>query len=115
MALNPNHADWYHFPIVFDHFNKGEYDQALVNAQKMNLPRFFWAHATRAAIFGHLGRRDDAEKAVAELLALYPDFTDHARDELRKWNFAPDLIERTIDGLRKAGLDIPEPAAAAAE
>jgi hypothetical protein len=30
------------------------------------------------------------------------------RDEYRRWNFADDLIEHIIDGLRKAGLDIPE-------
>jgi len=28
------------------------------------------------------------------------------RDDYRRWNFADDLIDPIIDGLRKAGLDI---------
>ncbi len=113
MALNPHYDDWYYFPIFFGHFNNGDYEQALIYAQKINMPNFFWAYAGRAAVYGQLDRREEAERAVAEVLKLYPDFGAHARDELYKWNYAPDLVKRFLDGLRKAGLDISdEPTAA---
>jgi hypothetical protein len=44
---------------------------------------------------------------VEELLALRPDFGAVAREEYAKW-YSPELIEQIIEGLRKAGLEIPE-------
>ena len=52
-----------------------------------------------------LGRTREAKVAVDKLLKLYPDFPHQAR-EYR--NYIPDTaIEHSIDGLRKAGLDVP--------
>ncbi|HET9261564.1 MAG TPA: hypothetical protein VFO14_00845 [Vicinamibacterales bacterium] len=45
---------------------------------------------------------------LRDLLALRPDFAEIARDQFAKW-YLPDLVEQLIDGLRKAGLDIPAP------
>jgi hypothetical protein len=41
----------------------------------------------------------------ASFLAQKPDFPQTAREELGKW-LAPDLLERHLEGLRKAGLEI---------
>jgi hypothetical protein len=41
-------------------------------------------------------------------LAAYPDFPNKVRDELRKYNNSPELIEKYVDGLRKAGLTVPD-------
>ena len=49
--------------------------------------------------------------ALRELLALKPDFAAIARDEFGKW-YLPQLVEQLIDGLRKAGLDVPATAGA---
>ena len=50
-------------------------------------------------------RLDDARTAVEALLAAYPGFTlQTAYVELRKWNFSADVIERYMEGLRKAGV-----------
>ena len=40
------------------------------------------------------------------MLALRPDFATVARREYAKWYDTED-IERLVDGLRKAGLEIP--------
>ena len=43
--------------------------------------------------------------AVEELLSLYPGFTRQiASEELLKWNFPPELIERYVKALRKASV-----------
>ena len=66
-----------------------------------------------AVAYGQLGREEEARAAVTRLLELYPGFAAKARNDLRKWYYSEDLVEHFIDGLRKAGLDIPnEPAAA---
>jgi TolB-like protein/Tfp pilus assembly protein PilF len=60
-------------------------------------------------VHGQLGNRDAAAEAMRELLAVYPGFPDHAREEIEKFFFAqPDHAEHVLDGLRKAGLALPE-------
>jgi len=72
----------------------------------MQLPGNFFGHALSAAVYGHVGDREEAAKAVRDLLVLRPDFGRIARDHFEKW-YLPDLVEQLIDGVRKAGLDIP--------
>src|SRR5262249_34908264 len=45
-------------------------------------------------------------KALKDLLALKPDIAASVRRVSEKW-WQPDHVERVIDGLRKAGLDMP--------
>jgi TolB-like protein len=61
-----------------------------------------------AAVYGQLGERDAAAKALRELLKLRPDFAATARRDIGKW-WEPEYVERLIDGLRKAGLDFAAP------
>jgi hypothetical protein len=43
---------------------------------------------------------------LSQLIALRPDAAQSVRLELGKW-YQPDLVEHWIEGLRKAGLEIP--------
>src|SRR5437763_5697941 len=61
-----------------------------------------------ASACGHLGRRAEAEAAVRDLLALDPEFAAHARSNVGTWHFASGLMDPILEGLRKAGLSIPE-------
>ena len=108
MELNPNHAGWMHFAPLWDHFNKGEYEQALERANRVDVPGLFWPFLVMASACGHLGRRGEAAAAVRDLLALDPEFAAHARSNIGTWHFASGLMDPILDGLRKAGLSIPE-------
>jgi tetratricopeptide (TPR) repeat protein len=108
IALNPNHPEWYHFPLFHYHYLRGEYEKALDMALKINMPGFFWTHVLRAAVYGQLGRKAEAREAADKLLELYPTYPENARDEFRKWNFPEEAIEHHLEGMRKAGLDIPD-------
>ena len=66
-------------------------------------------HVATAAAYGQLGQRDAAGKALRQLLELRPDFATTVRSDLEKW-WDSEYTERLIDGLRKAGLDVPAPA-----
>ena len=60
-----------------------------------------------AAAYGQLGEREAARAALLQLLARKPDFAAAAREELGKWFGPGELLEHFLDGLRKAGLDVP--------
>jgi TolB-like protein len=107
MELNANHAGWMHFAPLWNHFQKGEYEQALERANRVDVPGLFWPYLVMASACGHLGRRVEAAAAVRDLLALDPEFAAHARANVGTWHFASGLMEPILDGLRKAGLSIP--------
>jgi adenylate cyclase len=76
----------------------------------------FWPHATLASALAHLERREEATTALDRLLEIKPDFSPHdalAAVSPRKPEVLRPQFKTWIDGLRKAGLKIPdEPAAA---
>jgi serine/threonine-protein kinase len=103
--LNPHHPAWYWAVPFLDAYRKGDYVTARTFILKAEMPGQFFTQALLAAVYGQLGEREAADKSVRELLALKPDFPLIARDEFAKW-YQPELVERLIDGLRKAGLEI---------
>jgi TolB-like protein/cytochrome c-type biogenesis protein CcmH/NrfG len=105
MTLDPFHPTWLHLPFAAYHFQRGEFEDALAAARKVNLPGFFGTQAYLAAIYAELGRQHEARSAVEELLKLYPGLTTETVIELmRKWNLADDRIRHGVAALRKAGL-----------
>ena len=64
-------------------------------------------HAGLAASYAQLGRNQEARAAVKTLLERKPDFLADPRHFYRMRNMPHELGERLMDGLRKAGLDIP--------
>ncbi len=86
-------------------FVEGRYDKACewgVKAIQQN-PRFPGGHRLLAASYGQLGRMEQAQTALKELLLLMPGMTI---DDVRKqvpFKKHGDM-ERYLDGLRKAGL-----------
>jgi TolB-like protein len=104
--LNPHHPGWYHYLAVYDAYRRRDYRGALASALKVNMPGYYWPHATLAAVYGQLGEQERARAALRELNAIMPNFGAMAREEYSKWNDA-EFIEHLLDGLRKAGLEIP--------
>jgi tetratricopeptide (TPR) repeat protein len=107
MQLNPNCPGYFYFARCCNGYRQGRYAEVLEAAARINMPNYFHVPALRAATLGQLGRREEARKAVQDLLALRPDFAAAARQEYAKW-YNPELIEQLVEGLRKAGLEIPE-------
>jgi TolB-like protein len=113
LQLNPNHPGWFWFPLFFNAYRKRDYSGALNFALKVNLPGYHATHMALAAAYGQLGQADEATKAVQELRKLQPDIARIARPALGI-SLDPELVEHMIDGLRKAGLDIPDEGKSAA-
>src|SRR5438874_970619 len=83
-------------------------DRALECANRVDVPGLFWPYLVMASVCGHLGRHAEAAAAVRDLLALDPEFAAHARSNVGTWHFASGLMDPILEGLRKAGLAIPE-------
>jgi serine/threonine protein kinase/tetratricopeptide (TPR) repeat protein len=112
MHLNPHHPGWYRLGAFFGAYRKKDYRTALDIALKVNMPSYYYTHASLAAAYGQLGERDAARAALRELLALKPDFASVAREDYAKWFGSGELVEHILEGLRKAGLDVDPPAGA---
>ena len=105
--FHKRHPGWYWFALVFNAYRKGDYEDALGIALKINLPHFAYTHLALAAAHGQLGNSEAAAKAHKELSVLAPGFGATARQEFAKW-FDAELVDHVLDGLRKAGLEIPD-------
>jgi serine/threonine-protein kinase len=103
--LNPHHPGWYWNAAFYNAYRKRDYKAALKMTLEFNMPGLFYHHVNRAAVYGQLGEREAASKALEELLAQKPDFANTGRAELGKW-LRPEFVEQVIEGLRKAGLEI---------
>ena len=60
MQLNPHHIGRLYFRFVWDPYRKGEYEQTLEAAEKINLPGHHWQNAALAAIHAQLGHVEEA-------------------------------------------------------
>jgi len=113
-GLNPHHPPWYWALPMLHAYHKGDYAGARTFALKMNtpgvmnMPGAWLTKATTTAPHGQLGAVEAGRNGVQELLVLMPDFALRGRDELSKW-YLPDLVESLMEGLQKAGLEIPAP------
>ena len=101
----PFHPSWFHFPIADYHFQRGEYEEALSAARKIDLPGYIRTHIVLAGIYAELERQSEARSALEDLLRLYPGFTvEKLIEERRRWNYPDDSIRLWVAALRKAGL-----------
>ncbi len=103
--LNPHHPGWYHFVTCHYHLHKGEYQEALAEAQRINMPGLYGTHVALGAAHSKLGNEEEARKAVEELLRLYPEFAEKGRRELEKWYGPGGMTQLLLAALREAGLD----------
>ena len=107
MRLNPNCPGYFYFARCWGSYRLGKYEETLEALAHANMHNYFHVPALQAAALGQLGRHEEARKAVQDLLKLRPDFATAARQEYSKW-YDDEHVELVLDGLRKAGLKIPE-------
>jgi adenylate cyclase len=104
MKLNPYHPTWFHLAPYMDYYLRGEYEKALAEALKFNFPELYLDPVMRAAVLSRLGRQREAKTAVDQLLKLAPDFATQGRSMIRRYVRVDKLVDKIIEGLRRAGL-----------
>ena len=99
---------WFWYPIFLGEYRDGRYEDALQTIHKNGQPRFWMTHACYAAVHGQLGNMEEANAALAELELLQPDFEKVVRGQLKRSIGVSEGVDALLDGLCKAGLDIPD-------
>tara|TARA_R110000751_G_scaffold234229_7_gene335646 strand:+ start:11405 stop:13000 length:1596 start_codon:yes stop_codon:yes gene_type:complete len=100
--LNPLHPGWYHFSAALLHYHQCDYEDVLVDVQRISMPDFYWTHMLNAAALGQLGHTEAAQ-SLALMKTVKPSI--RAAAEIQKWNTPPQDAAHIMEGLRKAGHD----------
>jgi len=96
-------------PVVFqalwlDHLQRGENEESHRAAVQYREPSSFWPVLMRACSLGLLGRRAEAKAEATELLARRPDFLRYGRVLIGRLIRVPEVLERVMSGLGRAGM-----------
>ncbi len=114
MEWNPHHPGWYRVVLSIIEYGKGSYREAVDEAVKANAPDNWATNVVLAAAHGQLGDLTAARNALKDLLAQKDAFAQSGGALMGKW-FDSQLVGHFMEGLRKAGLDVPAATGASLE
>lgn len=104
-ALNPKHQSWWDFIWQLHAYLNGDYKESIRHAQTVNLPGNYMVQAALSAAYALDGNAAAAEQTLAKVLELKPDYADDPQQPFRARGMQSELIEKLMEGLRKAGLE----------
>ncbi len=104
--LNPHHPGWYWFVPGMEAYRCGDYRAALEFADRANMPAFWQTSLLVAAARAQLGHSDSASQPLCTLLEQRPDLRHKPKEGLSVW-WQPEMVEKLLAGLHKAGLPMP--------
>ena len=102
--MNPHHPDWYLWTLAWAQYFAGDYEAGLASIHQMaKIPNL--ARRTQAALYVRLGRIEEAQAAIGELLKNEPTYTIDNQEHSLKGKFRDtSASDRFIGDLRTAGL-----------
>jgi TolB-like protein/Tfp pilus assembly protein PilF len=106
MALHPRFNTLYYVVFALNALLEGDDAQALAYAKRIDKPNMYWDPLFRAAFLGLLDRNAEAEDALSELKAIFPNIDQALEREFAKWPIDERIVGRLTEGLAKAGLAI---------
>ncbi len=109
MRLDPHYPPNYLVYLARGYDLLGKHEDAITALRQCITrdPDRYAAHKDLAVIYGLLGRREEAQAEVAEMLRLRPlsGFDNSLTDEMEKMPFKDqEVLERYWEGLRKTGV-----------
>jgi adenylate cyclase len=115
LARNPAHSGYYYAVLALIAYMQRDLDRAVAEIRQADLQKFSIYHAVAAIIYAERGLMADARQAAARFVELHPTFLANVEVELARRNLRFEDRARLVEGLRKAGLAVPEAAAAASK
>ena len=107
LEINDSILFIYWTPLFLDHYLHERYEDAVKVARKYGMIRVWFTQAYLAAAYGQLKNFEKANSALDQLLLLRPGFHRDARGYIQRCQGSSEGMDKLLDGLRKAGLDIP--------
>jgi len=114
MRLHPSFPTWYMWNVAQPAHVLGNFEEAIPAYKKIverqrNIggPHLLFAHRSLASIYGDLGQKEEARTHLEEMVRLKPESgsLEYWRNHFKKGLWSnPAYWDRTLDGLRKAGL-----------
>jgi adenylate cyclase len=104
-AANPYHPQWFYDAFYLDRFHHDDHQGALA-ALKPRSRGDIWYATMAAAVLGMLGRGKEAEEQAEILVDIKPDFLMRGRELMERTIKVTSLVDKVIEGLRRAGLEI---------
>lgn len=106
-ARNPATPSGYRIATFQYHYMQGDYSAALHEALQIKARYVLYGYLATAAAYGQLGDKANAEGALARVLKIEPTYGDRVVDDLTKRGVSPHIVDRLVEGLEKAGLQVP--------
>jgi TolB-like protein len=106
--LNPSYPAWYHQATCFYYLGKGNFEQALVEANKLNIESVFWDPLLKAVSNVYLGNIEKAQLCLKQLVEIAPNFNQDGEALIKMYVKEALHFERIKDGLQQAGFSLEE-------
>ncbi len=105
MRLDPHYPPTYLIYLGRAYYAMGQYEEAIAALKKgfTRNPDLMVSHLVLAVIYSELGRKEEAQAEVAEVLRISPRVSMEGRRERMPFK-DPVVLERYLEALRKAGL-----------
>ena len=88
------------------YYRTNDYQNAYQEALAYTTPGLFWGPMLRLACLGQLNTKEGISENLEELEMLKPDFTEKARDLISRYIKEEELVNKILQGLKKAGLPV---------
>ncbi|WP_017964704.1 adenylate cyclase [Rhizobium leguminosarum] len=113
IALNPGGGGFYHGTRALAAYMLRDNHTAVLEIRQANMQKFPLFHVVAAIIYAEAGMMEDARREGQVFVSMRPDFLPNVVTELAMRNMQPEDRDRLIEGLRKAGMTVPDPNAMA--
>ena len=104
VANNLNVPAWLYGATSLYYYRRSDYESALKEAKKYQVPGVFWMHIHRLVAWSQLGRSEEAEKEFQALLKGRPDFMERGRYLMSIYLKDGNLLEHHLEAFQKIGV-----------
>jgi adenylate cyclase len=105
IRLNPHHHAWYFYVLGSSYMLMGRYEEAIGTLKRgiVRNPEFLGNHLALAPLYAEMGRMEEAQQEIQEILRVSPHFSiEMLRGLIPSKDKA--IVEEVIEAFRKAGL-----------
>jgi len=100
--MSPVHSPLWHHSSSMAALRAGDYETALSEAERGEIPRLFLSYMLLSAAHGYIGNPEEAAAALSRLEELRPGYSNEIESDLKARRFSEDLVVKLTKGLALA-------------